>query len=413
MKVALLTSKRGLYHYTIELLRHLCRRYGVIETAESEAEALWVSVCDPDDLPVLRRASTLACGRPVIMGGFEAYAGVPYLAWANAVVVGEGFEFIRAWAKAPDDALALPCVLHRGQKDPVLPSYIIDWDALPVVKVSSRPHRSSYYFLSGRGCKAKCQFCATGWCQPHSVAPARQLDAVRRTIMAEHGGLTLISNDSQEALPGHRMESRSVRVHDYLRDPDHYRAGFVRFGIEGWTERARREMGKPLADSSIRELFQVTKVRRQMIELFFIVGYPGFRPEDIEECIQTVFPVETDTKPLIYLKMTYFDPYPHTPWQNAKTPEYFIDRRKVYPTAMAQMRRLRIFPARSLGRETWRTVLHRCTPEQAIALGPEPDCLNCQESRMRFRSWLNCCGLLHLTDEQSAGANDIIRTRVK
>jgi hypothetical protein len=99
--------------YTKGLLESLCELYGVTQVPEEQAEALFFSCCDPDDIKWLERLRLRAGGRPIIMGGFEGYFGVPYLAWADAVVVGEGLEFFRVWGRDPEAALALPCVLTK------------------------------------------------------------------------------------------------------------------------------------------------------------------------------------------------------------------------------------------------------------------------------------------------------------
>jgi len=112
MKVHLRGGSGSVNMYTLATLRNLCRIAGIeLVERQEEATALWVSVSDPDDLPMLQKARRESNGRPVIMGGFEGYTGVPYLAWADAVVVGEGWEFISTWGKSPDCALNLPCVL--------------------------------------------------------------------------------------------------------------------------------------------------------------------------------------------------------------------------------------------------------------------------------------------------------------
>jgi len=137
--------------YTLATIRHLCSIFGVAEAGADEADVLWVSISDPDDIKVLWDARKIANGRPVIMGGFEAWFGVPYLAWADAVVVGEGVEFIRTWGEqGMDAALDLPCVLtmdryKRGIE--VLPSYDVGYLDMPIVKVGGKVR---YYFLAGR-----------------------------------------------------------------------------------------------------------------------------------------------------------------------------------------------------------------------------------------------------------------------
>lgn len=404
MTISLMTSSAGAGMYTAATLRHLCARHGVQIVGEAVADALWVSVCDPDDLPVLQRARAIARGRPVVMGGFEGYCGVPYLAWADAVVVGEGFEFIEAWGRNPDDALRLPCVLTRARGE-AKASYRIDWADVPLVRM---PGGKRYYFLSGKGCKGKCKFCLTSWAQPHVICDPQRLSAAHAAIAG--GTMNLVSNDSDAQLLTIRTSSRSVRVRDYLADPERYRATMIHFGIEGWTETARREMGKPITDDDVRLLFDVTANRRQRSELFFIVSYPGFRAEDVERFAEDVLPVDPAGVPSIHAKLTYFDPCPHTPWANEAIGLEFVDMRATFAAFNCRNKRVRVFPSRSQARSAWRTVLHRCTPEQAVALGPCPSDTNNPGSMMRFRSALSCAGLLPLAGAQARNVNDCIQT---
>ena len=393
--------------YTAATVRNACRVYGVEMTDEADAGALWVSVCDPDDLPILTRARSVARGRPVIMGGFEGYCGVPYLAWADAVVVGEGFEFIRAWARSTDDALALPCVLTRTSAS-VRPSYAIDWSAVPLVRM---PGGNRYYYLAGKGCKGKCKFCLTSWAMPHVTAEPGRIAAVTRML---HGGsINLVSNDSDSQACDMRLSSRSVRVADYLKDPTRYRATMIHFGVEGWTEAARAAMCKPISDADVVRLFDVTAKQKQRSELFFIIGYPGFKGDDVDFFADNVLVPGAAGTPSCHIKPTYFDPCPHTPCGNEAVGMEYVDTKALFRKLNCRNKRVRVFPTRSQARSAWRTVLHRCTPEQAVALGKCPADTNNAASMMRFRSWLNCCGLLELTGQQTSNVNDIIKTEIK
>lgn len=405
MRVCLKISDTAANMYTIGTLKHLCRQHGVDLVEEHEADAIWVSVCDPDDLPVLQRARSVARGRPVIMGGFDSYCGVPYLAWADAVVVGEGFEFIEAWGRDPSQAMTLPCVLTR-ESTSVVPSYRIDWSNVPLVRLAGG-RRVSY--MTGRGCKGKCKFCLASWSRPHASVPAAMLSAAVKS--AGRASFNCVSNDS-DARTGKKTASASVRARDYLRSADRYDAAIVRFGIEGWTEDARRSMAKPITDDEIRRLFDVTAERRQRMELFFIVGYPGFHAHDIDAFAEYVLPVDPSGTPAVHIKVTYFDPCPHTPWKNEAVGCEYVDTRRVFAVMNSRNKRVRVFPTRSQARSAWRTVFHRCTPEQAVTLGPCPGDANHPGSLAQFRSYLNCKGLLSLLGPQDGNVNDVIHTSI-
>lgn len=380
--------------YTRACLESYCRHAGVHITDDIDvASAIWVSMCDPDDLPTLIEARRLANGRPVIMGGFESYFGMPYLAWADAVVVGEGWEFIQAWGGDPSEALDLPCVLTRGART-VRPSYTIPWSRLPLLKV---PGNERYYMLGGKGCKGKCKFCATSWTQPHQHIP---LGMMTRTVefveSRPRGKLTVISNDSGAVVESRVVNAQSVRVADYLLDPNRFKGTMLHFGVEGWTEDARRSMSKPLDDETVRQLFEVTARMKQKCELFFIVNYPGFDVSHITHFAETVIPLDVANSPAVHVKLTYFDPCPHTPWEGEMLRPCFVDTEDVFRQLNSRNKRIRVFPTRSAGRAAWRSCLHRCAPDEALLLGPQPRDTNQPGSYGAFVERLQALGLLHL-----------------
>jgi radical SAM superfamily enzyme YgiQ (UPF0313 family) len=394
--------------YTDGLFSHLCKKYGVKRVPASKADAFWVSVCDPDDLPLLIKVRRMAGRRPVIMGGFEGYFPAGYLAWADYVVAGEGFEFVEAWADSPQKALSLPCVMSRDLNE-VVPSYRLDWNDCPLVRP---PQSHRYYFLAGRGCKYKCKFCATSWTCPHQVVPEVALDRIRQQLGGK-SKLNLISNDSDSQALGARMTARSVTVRDYIKDPGKYRADMLHFGIEGWTEEQRKFLGKPIPDDHIRALIEITAQRKQNCEFFFIVGFPGMEGADMQRFAENVIPVDARYTPSIHFKLTYFDPIPHSPLGYAPAGRVYADHKKCFTWFNSHNKRVRLFPARSLGCEAWRSALRRCTPEQALRLGPDPKTPNKPGSLDNFRSRLNVLRLLDLLDEQDGSISDKVKTAIK
>lgn len=384
--------------YTAGALEQMCRDAGVdMAPSASDADALWVSMCDPDDLPALIAARKAAAGRPVIMGGFEAFFGEPYLAWADHVVVGEGWDFIEAWGRDPREALSLPCVLTRERS--ATANYHVAYEHMPLVRVPGGA-RGRYYYLAGRGCHNKCRFCATAWCMPHTSNP-RAAWALS-TVAGRGGKLTLISNDSGEIEPSPALNVQSVTVRDYLRAPERYKANMLHFGIEGWTEAARKGLGKPIADAALRDLFVATREARQRCELFFISDYPGWRPDDVQAFVDAVVPLELGG-PAIHVKATYFDPCPHTPLAKEAVRGQWWSQSAAFAELNGRNKRIRVFPTRSRARSAWRTCLHRATPDEALRLGPQPSDTNTENSFGAFLARLERDGLAHLLAEQ---AND-------
>lgn len=412
--IAILAPKSAQNLYTLATIRTLCKSAGVREVAEPEAEALWVSLCDPDDIGILWQARKLAKGRPVIMGGFEAWYGVPYLAWADAIVVGEGQEFIDAWGRCgADAALSLPCVLTMDrykQGDPVIPSYQVPYSSVPLLRL---PGKERYYYLAGRGCKGKCSFCATSWTQPHTQCPDKIIKRVVKYVEDRGGKLNLISNDSDSVERSPSVNAQSVRVVDYLKSPERYKSSMLHFGIEFWDERSRMVNGKPIKDSDICDVLRVTKEQKQKCEFFFIVGYHGWSMNSVRDFADSVIAPTVDRSPAIHIKCTYLDPCPHTPMSDTPVSPEWCDIKGVFAELNSRNKRIRVFPTRSAGRSAWRTALHRCTPEEVVILPPEPKDTNKAESFGRFKEQLSAVGMEYLLHGSRKLNEKAIKTRIK
>lgn len=389
MKVALIGNTRGAALYTMATLRTAMQASGVIETDIGNADAVWVSICDVTELPTLKRARKLAGKRPLIMGGFEAWIWRPYLAWADAVVVGEGWEFIEKWGQDPSAALSLPCVATRD-KAPT-PSTLVRWDLCPLVCV---PGHRRYQYLAARGCRRNCPFCLTGNCQPYQPNEPARLEEVARVVRARKSRLTWVTNDSH-GLPVAPVDVHSVCADDYMAHPDMYKAGLVRIGIEGWTEDCRRRLGKPLSDADLRGLVDALKVHRQPAELYLMADYPGWQ-FGMVDVLASAIGEDADCSPPLFLKITYFDPLPGTPMGDACISGQWCDTRAVFERIGRVNRRVRVFGTRSRARSAWRTLLHRCDVETAGCVPDEPTDVNTTDSFGRFVTGLarNLRGLI-------------------
>jgi radical SAM superfamily enzyme YgiQ (UPF0313 family) len=374
--------------YTETLLRSLCSRAGIELVSDAEAELMLVSLCDPSDLHLLKDARIAAGDRPVVAGGFECYYATPLMAWADHAVLGEGFEWFAA-VGAGLDWRRMPFVLGRGGR--AAASYSVDWAALPLVKTGKR----KMYYLGGRGCHNKCRFCATSWVQPYRVQGRQSLLAAAAAARGAGCGVTFICNDSRDMPRLAGVNAASVTVRDYLKAPDAYRATMLHFGIEGWTAEERAAYGKPLADDDIAALVDATAKRKQRCELFTIAGRPGWTLDHVRD-FAAVLPMDASHLPPVFVKLTYFDPCPHTPMARECPATEWVDIERAFRILNARNKRFRVFPVRSLARSNWRTVLHRCTPSQAMLLGDEPTDTNMPGSRAAFLSYLTRRKLDHL-----------------
>lgn len=391
--IAIMTAERSLNLYTVSALKHFCKMHGVPVVEDlKDAEFIWFSNCDPDDLKTLKEVREEYPEKPIIMGGFESYFGIPYLAWADYIVVGEGYNFIKQFSEDWEKALEMDNILTDiGQE--VEPDYYVPWTKFPLVKI---PGRNKYYYLAGKGCRRNCSFCATSSIQPHQEAPKTLIKRVLKNVEKQKWGkINLITNDSSRVYKSKAINAQSVRVEDYLKDPTRYKSNMLHFGIEGWTEEVRRGWKKPLKNSDIQQAINVTKNHGQQAEFFFIVGYNGWSMEDAQHFAEECIPSDTDTSPRIYVKVTYLDYVPHTPLENEEVNPNYCSPDEVFNIFAQYNQRFRVFPTRSMGRSAWRTVLRRCNPDEAIRLGRQPQDTNTPDSFKNFKAHLKDIGLEH------------------
>lgn len=395
MKCHLVIARDKRHKYTHRTLCLMAEKNGIeiVEDAQ-DADCVLVSIDDPDDLNLIKRARKLAGTSPVIAGGFEGFGGEYLLAYADAVNVGEGFEFFESLGKAqtPSQIFDRPFMLTR-QSGNVEPSYRIDQDKLPLVRITEK----AWYYLAGRGCKGKCSFCETSFVYPRWENSQYRLK--RALEHAENQGhrLTFITNDSVQVkgITSSR-NTQSVRVIDYLKSPQRFKsAAMLHFGIEGFSEKTRRQFNKPISDDAILELIEVLGENKQQAEFFFLTGWPNTYA-DMMRFAESVS-VSAKAYPRIFIKLTRLDPSPHTPlWtydlrQLERLSDEQIDT--FHNTLKARNIRFRLFQQRSDSRQTWRAMLRRCSPDEVEVLGREPEA---KQDESEFIAEMDRRGIGHL-----------------
>ena len=394
MKTYLVKDKNKYNKYTYRTLDLAMEKSGVELVSPRNADLFLVSVDDPDDFSLVKKARQMAGGRPVIAGGFEGFGGEYLLSYVNGVNVGEGFEFLDELGKAKDveSLLELPYIL-TASKSIVYPSTVIHFEKLPLVRLG----KQLWYYLAGRGCKGKCAFCETGYVYPRWHNTKRNILSALNHVEKKKHRLTLITNDSAEILSITKTRCvQSVRVRDYLKEPERFKsASMLHFGIEGFSEAQRRFFLKPIKDDDVWELIRITEYFKQQIELFFITGIPG--TFDAMMQFAASVPLSALAYPRIFLKLTRLDPSPHTPL-------WTYDLQQLESLTKAQLQefknvlksrniRFRIFQQRGNGRMSWRAALRRCSPSEAVAVGTQP---KSSDSEHAFFLRLYQDGLSHL-----------------
>jgi len=357
--------------YMVDLLNSL----GFELVDEGESDLILVTMSDPDSFSSLRAIRNRNQNAKIIVGGFEAYAGEWMLAFADYVVAGKGERFLLTLARTREIPVDLPevyslatvywraCVPYEGT--PV--------EDFPVITVGEK----SMYGVAGFGCKSKCAFCLTSWVQPHRDASESHVKRMANYAEASDKRITFVTNDYDLFKYGRAVNAQSVMVRDILSDEDAFlkmlaesRRGMLHIGVEGFLEKTRRKLAKPLKAEQLRRVLDMIGYSNFDVEVFFISGIPGDgQIEDIED----MFPMGTTRSPRIFLKFTTLNPAPHTPlWTTPLdsigelTDEDVLEWYKRF--CMKRNPRLRTFAVRTPARELWRSVLRRCDPEQVFKI---------------------------------------------
>ncbi len=311
-------------------------------------------------------------GQPIVVAGGAAVAGnpAPVLAWADAVVVGDGEPVLdelvgrlATYARGAcgrEEAVAslrgLPGVLTAAGGVPAgwrraLLRSLDEAPARTVLCGEDDVFRAAVLVELTRGCARGCRFCLTGWqCRPlrrlgrdafleviDGVADWRGLSVgLVGASLADHPDLLRICRDLRRRRL--RFSTSSLRLEAL--DPevlDAVAAGGSRtltFAPEAGTERLRRAIGKPLRDGPLREALARLAARPDgQVKLYFMVGLPTETDADVAaieallEEAQGLFRAAGRAGAL-KVGLSAFVPKPQTPFQWAPlAPPAVLERR--------------------------------------------------------------------------------------
>ena len=196
-----------------------------------------------------------------------------------------------------------------------------------------------------RGCTRGCRFCQAGMIyRPHRErSPEKVIELaeklVRSTGYEEISLLSLSSTDysnieylvkelssrlSNEkvniSLPSLRMDAFSVEVARSLQE---VRRSGLTFAPEAGSERLRRVINKNLTDEDIFQTIEKTfSWGWKEVKLYFMIGLPGEREEDIRGMADLVKEIlRRGKKKGVHLGISAFIPKSHTPFQWVKQEE--------------------------------------------------------------------------------------------
>lgn len=274
-----------------------------------------------------------------ILGGHAIVNTEPFLEVFDAVFVGEADDQTEALARCDGDIDKLAEVpgIDVGEREV--------W----FQRASSLQHRGLYeasfdesddaskvgrttYLEVARGCRAACRFCELGWLYGYTERSKEETLAMmaaapdpRQVVLSapDTDGVSWLSDAISDG--EYRPRWRSTRILPYLRAhpsaPDGKR-GRIRFGVEGVTERLRRQISplKAMTDVDIEMAVQrAIDEGYRTLRMFLIGGIPGETSADRRHLSELVGIYER-ARGLRHwkgadIKITGLSPQPYTPWQ--------------------------------------------------------------------------------------------------
>lgn len=287
----------------------------------------------------------------VVFGGYGCNNPEPALGIANAVQVGDGEEFAAA-LKDGADPQSGDCDGIEGYvatPGTEAPGWGIREQRAPVVANQSgtltgdvvvcRTHGSDHLptVELARGCKTRCAFCAVGNTKafrelPEALAmeyaerPTRQ----RRLFAADLGSISYWDARAEVLA----SSSGGMSVRSALQHP----AAFAQLpqpsmGVEGWSERLRRLVGKPITD---QELYAIASHRiaagRRQVMWYMLHSLPTSSANDRLQFLAMMQGLPAET--MVRLSFTPYQKLAGTPLSYA--PATYLDEERRFLCEMRQ-----------------------------------------------------------------------------
>jgi radical SAM superfamily enzyme YgiQ (UPF0313 family) len=297
------------------------------------------------------RAEERGAGDPIVIaGGTSVVNPGPFLAFVDLVVIGDGEEVVSEMAriclKTKDRAERLAAmgeltgVYCPGSGTRPKRRILRDLDAFPFPHATVLPHVSIVHDRIGaevaRGCNRGCRFCQAGMIyRPYRERSFESVMETLRKSLTSTGYDTIamlalsmtdlsyintvmesIACPSREisiGVPSLRVEGITQKVADILSSVK--KPGFT-MAPEAATERLRRVINK---GNTEEDLFRSAAIARDLgwkaLKLYFMVGLPTERQEDIEAICNLSRSLSRQFKGQLTISISGFIPKPWTPFQ--------------------------------------------------------------------------------------------------
>jgi radical SAM superfamily enzyme YgiQ (UPF0313 family) len=296
----------------------------------------------------------------VVVGGQSCYAPGPILPFADVVYVGEAEVSAVALFRSLSSDASRSARLEAASKlpgcwVPSIHGFDHEIEAVytddPTVSIRQAGNltvnlREIRRVEIARGCPKRCPFCCLGWRQPYRPVPAaRIIPALEAHAAMGQKEIHLQAGDAESHPEIDEIRSAMIRLglfdHSWTGRMDSYKDWHVTpgklfaFGIEGVSERLRKDAGKPgYSNQFIAEnMERIWRGGGRRIVLHFIGGLPGETVEDMVEFEDLLADLEQVAKDVgrgterltFAIGRQPFGPLPHTPWQR-KAPGLSHDR---------------------------------------------------------------------------------------
>lgn len=268
------TQKSRFLSYTV-IAETLKNKGHDVSDVRHNADIAIFSMCDVTEYPQLIKMRAETEGIPLIVGGAFAFNFLSAKIYADAVWIGECFDF--ADCQSYEDIVQSKYSYVGGSELPVA-SQRIEWEIVSVAQIAPK----KCYYWGGVGCKNKCAFCFTSWTHRHQVNSKQRIEAAKRVATKNKCHIMISSNEYDNDISAKTFD---MMLKDYVKTPIKG-SKMIRCGIEFPNETTRKAVGKPITDQEIYEAFQKSKLENGSLRLFHIAGYNSI--DDWEEYIAKI-----------------------------------------------------------------------------------------------------------------------------